>query len=72
VVENSSQDVSALARIEARVGIIKVELVDMISEITTDGVGDEPLGNRELKGGEVSSGVVTEEDDGDSGGTKIG
>lgn len=69
--ENSSQDVSGLVAIEARVGIIKVELADMISETITDGVGDEPPGDLELKGGDASSGVVTE-DDGDSGGTTIG
>ena len=43
----------------------------MISVIIVDGVGDEPTGKWKLKGGEASSGVVTEED-GDGGGTVIG
>lgn len=72
VVENSSQDVSAFAAVEGRVGTIKVEFGDMISETITDGVGDEAPWNWERKGGDVSSGVVTEEDDGDGGGTAIG
>ena len=66
VVENSSQDVSPFAALEVR-----VELACAISE-TAGGVGDETSGNRELKMGEFSSGVVTEEEDGDGGGTVIG
>jgi hypothetical protein len=72
VVENSSQDVSPFAGIDARVGTAKVALAGMISGAVIDGVGDEPSGNRELKMGEDSSEVVTEEDDGDGGGTMIG
>lgn len=57
VVENSSQDVSAFAAIGARVGVVKVELAGVESG---------------LKIGEASSNVVTEDDDGDGGGTTIG
>jgi len=63
-VENSSQDVSPFAVIEDRVEIARV-----ISETV---VGDETSGNWDLKRGEFSSGVVTEEDDGDGGGTTMG
>jgi hypothetical protein len=66
-VENSSQDVSPFAVIEVR-----VELACAISETVIGGVGDETSGNREFKMGEFSSGVVTEDDDGDGGGTVIG
>jgi len=69
VVENSSQDVSPFTTIGARVGIIEVELADVVSETIVDDVGDNPPGNLELKRGEVSSGVATDEDDGDGGGT---
>jgi hypothetical protein len=69
-VENSSQDVSAFAVMGTRVGTVKVELVDMIAEAIVDGMGDKP--SCELKRGEASSGVVTEDDDGDGGGTTIG
>ena len=65
--ENSSQDVSPFGAIEVR-----VELSCAISETIIGGVGDEPFGNLELKMGEFSSGVVTEDDDGDGGGTVIG
>ena len=70
--ENSSQEVSPFVVIEARVGVIKIELVDVISETIIDGVGDEPSGNGKLKRGKASSGDVTEEEDGDDGGTMIG
>jgi len=66
VVENSSQDVSPFAAIEVR-----IELACAIPETAIGGVGDGPPGNWELKRGEFSSGVVTEED-GDGGGTVIG
>lgn len=69
--ENSSQEVSPFVAIEDRVGVAEIELTDVISETIIDGVGDEPSGNGKLKGGEASSGVVTE-DDGDGGGTTIG
>jgi len=72
VVENSSQDVSAFAAIGARVGIVKVELAGVISVTIVDGMGDEPSGKWKLKMGEASSNVVTEDDDGDGGGTMIG
>jgi len=71
-VENSSQDVSAFATMGTRVGTVKVELADMIAEAIVDGVSDKPSCDWELKRGETSSGVVTEEDDGDGGGTMIG
>lgn len=67
VVENSSQDVSPFTVIEVRVG-----LACAISETIIGVMGDEPSGNRGLKMGEFSSGVVTEDDDGDGGGTVIG
>lgn len=67
VVENSSQDVSPFPAVEVR-----VELTCAISATFIGGVGDESSGNRELKMGECSSGVVTEDDDGDGGGTAIG
>jgi len=63
-VENSSQDVSPFAVIDAR-----VETARVISETV---VGDESPGNLELKSGEFSSGVVTEDDDGDGGGITMG
>jgi len=72
VVENSSQDVSAFAVIDARIGIVKVELAGVISVTIVNGVGDEPFGRWRLKRGEASSGVVTEDDVGDGGGTMIG
>jgi len=72
VVENSSQDVSAFAAVGARVGIVKVELAGVISVTIVDSVGEEPPGKRRLKMGEASSNVVTEDDDGDGGGTTIG
>lgn len=72
VVENSSQDVSAFAAIEARVGSVKVELAGVISMTIIDGVGEEPSRKRRLKRGEASSGIMTEDDDGDGGGTMIG
>jgi len=50
---------------------VRIELACAISETVTGGVGDEPSVNRELKMGEFSSGVVTEDDDGDGGGTVI-
>lgn len=70
--ENSSQDVSPFAAMEARVGVVEVWLIDMTSEGVIDGAGDESSGNRDLKEGEASSGVVTEDDDGDGGMTIIG
>ena len=72
VVENSSQDVSAFAAMEAHVGIVKVELSGVIPVAIVDGVGGEPSGKWRLKGGEASSGTVTDDDDGDGGGTMIG
>lgn len=71
VVENSSQDVSPFAVIEARFGIVEVESAEVVSMIIVDGVGNEPTGKWRLKGEEASSSVVTEEDDGDGGGTTI-
>lgn len=68
VVENSSQDVSPLEAMEARVGAIRVELGFMMSEIIADEVGDEASVNWKLKQVEASSGEVTEEG-GDGGGT---
>lgn len=70
--ENSSQDVSPFAIAEARVGIFKIELAEIISVITIDGAGDEVSGRWKLKRGETSSGVVTDDDDGDGGGTAVG
>ena len=70
VVENSSQDVSTFVVVGGRVGIVM--LADTTPGTTTDGAGDEPSRNWKLKRGEVSSGVVTEEEDGDGGGTMIG
>jgi len=71
VVENSSQDVSPFAEMEVCVVEgTKVELAFMISETTVEGSGDEPLDDRKLKMGRASSGVATEELDGD-GGTAI-
>jgi len=72
VVENSSQDVSPFVEMEARVEVRKGELVAMISETITGGMGDEPSGKRELIWGDASSGVATEEEDGDGGGTVFG
>ena len=70
--ENSSQDVSPFAAIlRAGAGIFKVELVGVMPGTVIDDVRGEPSGNRELKGGEISSGVVTDEDDGEGGGTMI-
>lgn len=70
--ENSSQDPPSLPVTEGCVWIVKVELVDMISATIIDGVRDDPSGTRKLKRGETSSGVVTDDDDGDGGGTMIG
>jgi hypothetical protein len=71
-VENSSQDVSPFAEMEVCVVEgTKVELAFMISETTFDGLGDEPFDDRKLKMGGASSGVATEELDGDGGGTAI-
>ena len=67
--ENSSQDVSTFVVVGGRVGIVM--LADTTPGTTTDGASDEPSRNWKLKRGEVSSGVVTEED-GDGGGTMIG
>jgi hypothetical protein len=72
VVENSSQDVSPFATIVVCLGNFKVGLASMTSETAVDGVGDGPSGDWESKRGEFSSGVVTEDDDGDGGGTVIG
>jgi len=52
--------------------VVNIELAVMISETIIAGVGDEPSSNGKLKGGEVSSGVVIDEEDGDGGGTAIG
>lgn len=67
--ENSSQDVSPFATMGALAGIVKVGFACMVSETVIDGVSDKPSGNWKLKSGDVSSGVVTEEEDGDGGGT---
>jgi len=56
----------------ARVGVVKAGLADMIAEATIDGVDDKPSWDRELRRGGASSDVVTDEDDGDGGGTMIG
>lgn len=69
--ENSSH-VSTFATAEARVGIFKVELAEMIPATIADGVGEELPGRWKLKRGETSSGVVTDDDDGDGGGTAVG
>jgi hypothetical protein len=47
-VENSSQDVSPLAALRARVGIAEVELADTTSEAIGDDAGDERSGDWKL------------------------
>jgi hypothetical protein len=59
-----------LEAVEALVGVIKVELGFMISEIIFDGVGDKASGDCQLKQLEASSAVVAEEG-GEGGGTGI-
>ena len=72
VVENSSSpDVSQLWVVEGRVGTIKAEFAFIMSETKIGGVCDGTLGYWKLKRGEASSGEVTDEEDGEGGGTEI-
>lgn len=46
-------------------------MADTASETVTDGAGEVPSGDWNLKRGEASSGVATEDDDGDGGCTIV-